>query len=101
MRRWLFVCLLALVPGGLSQTGDWQNLMAQAAACERAGRYAEAVAEYRSVLRLVEQSSPADARLPGILIALASASSNLGDFREAERLYRRAMSLVETSAGKE
>jgi len=101
MRRWLFVCLLALAPGGLAQTGDWQSLIAQAAAFDRAGRYVEAVAGYRCALRLAGQSSLGDSRLPSILNALASASSSLGDFREAERQYRQAISLVEKGGGKE
>jgi Flp pilus assembly protein TadD len=74
MQRRLFVCLLALAPAGRTRSADWQTLMVQAAAFDRAGRYAEAVAGYRNALRLVEQSSPADAHLPGILNALASAT---------------------------
>jgi tetratricopeptide (TPR) repeat protein len=100
MRCWLLVCLLAPAGEGFSQTGDWQKLVVQAAALDRAGQYAEAAAEYRGALHLVEQFEPRDRCLPGILNALASASINNGDFREAERLYRRALSLVEAAAGK-
>jgi tetratricopeptide (TPR) repeat protein len=101
MRCWLLLCLLTFTLCGLAQTGDWRRLMAQAAAFDGAGQYAEAAAEYRRALHLVEQSSSGDGRLPGILNALASASINLGDFKEAERQYRRALSLVEATAGKE
>ena len=101
MRWWLLVCLLTFAPSGLPQTDDWRRLMVQAAAFDGAGQYAEAAAEYRRAVHLVEQSSSGDGRLPGILNALASASINLGDFKEAERQYRRALSLVEATAGKE
>jgi tetratricopeptide (TPR) repeat protein len=101
MRWWLWVCLLTFGLNGRAQTGDWRRLMVQAAAFDGAGQYAEAAAEYRRAVHLVEQSSSGDGRLPGILNALASASINLGDFREAERQYRRALSLVEATAGKE
>jgi hypothetical protein len=80
MKRWVFVCLLALTPGGFAQTADRHSLMAQAYASERVRRYAEATAGYWSALRIVEQSSPAGAYLPNILNSLASASIGLSEF---------------------
>ncbi len=74
MQRWLFVCLIALSPAVFAQSGGWQSEMAQGYASERAGNYAEAAAEYRSALHIVEQSPCADANLPRIWDALGSAS---------------------------
>src|SRR5215831_19656354 len=90
------VLLMALCHGWGKGNGDeWERLVLDGAAHESAGNYVAAAASFRDAVRIAEQPSAPELRLPLSLNALARAHEELGDFAEAERLYKRAVAILD------
>jgi tetratricopeptide (TPR) repeat protein len=90
------VLFVALCEGWGREDGDeWERLVLEGTAHERAGNYMAAAVSYRDAVRIAEQPSASDLRLPLSLNSLARAHDELGNFAEAERLYKRAVAIVD------
>ena len=85
--------------GSVSQVqatnSTWEEALRAAIDLDRQGRYAEAAAIMRTVLKGAEQSGRGDARLPAALSVMGAICQGLGSFTESERLYLRALRILD------